>query len=93
LSTRHGRIWFFPSQNAEGQVDGAIQQVVEDITRGEWAECLAIVGGLLLLGNSRYDVYEFKDRNKESDLAGLEPICRELRIAWVEARRALEDSS
>ena len=55
--------------------------MVEDITRGEWAECLAIVGGLLLLGNSRYDVYEFKDRNKESDLAGLEPICRELRIA------------
>ena len=33
------------------------------------------------LGNSRYDVYEFKDRNKESDLAGLEPICGELRIA------------
>ena len=27
-----------------------IQQVVEDITRSKWVECLAIVGGLLLAG-------------------------------------------
>ena len=28
MSTRHGRIRFFPGQNAEGRVDGVIQQVL-----------------------------------------------------------------
>lgn len=65
-----------------------IQQVVEDITRSKWVECLAIVGGLLLPGimtigvaNSANDGEVFGRNWTSEPIADIQPNLTRLRQA------------